>query len=188
MAGGYTGKILRVDLTKKAVSTIDTAKYEEYGGGHGMGSAIFFELVKDKTIAAYDPANVITIMTSPLSGTIAPAVSGRCEVQGIGPQPWPIEWFTRSNFGGRFSGMLKFAGWDGVAITGASKTPVWLDIRDGNVAIRDASETGDALWGLGTYDAEQKIYTLVRGGSDADWTQYGGTRDSGRSAQNPAVV
>ena len=41
MPGGYTGKILRVNLTTKEISKIDTAKYEEWGGGHGIGSAIF---------------------------------------------------------------------------------------------------------------------------------------------------
>lgn len=48
MAGGYTGKILRVNLTTKTISTIDTAKYEEFGGGHGIGSAVFFDLVGDQ--------------------------------------------------------------------------------------------------------------------------------------------
>src|SRR5574340_27327 len=183
MAGGYTGKILRVDLTKKAVSTIDTAKYEEYGGGHGMGSAIFFDLVKDKTIAAYDPANVITIMTSPLSGTIAPAVAGRTEVQGIGSQGYPIEWFTRSNFGGRFSGQLKFAGWDGIVLEGKADKPVWIDIRNDKVEIRDA----DGIWGLDAVESQEEIWRRVQ--SDVgDWNEIGGTRDAGRPTQRPAVV
>ena len=44
MTGGYAGKILRVNLTKKSISTMDTEQYEEYGGGHGIGSAIFWDL------------------------------------------------------------------------------------------------------------------------------------------------
>jgi aldehyde:ferredoxin oxidoreductase len=48
MAGGYTGKILRVNLTTKTISKIDTEKYEEFGGGHGIGSAVFFDLVGDQ--------------------------------------------------------------------------------------------------------------------------------------------
>ena len=104
---GYTGKILRLDLTGREVSVIPTGDYEEWGGGHGMGSASFFDLVKDKTIDGFDPANVVTIMTSPFSGTLVPAAGGRTEVQGIGVQSYPIGWFTRSNFGGRFSAMLK---------------------------------------------------------------------------------
>ena len=50
MKGGYTGKILRINLTKKSISTLDTEQYEEYGGGHGFGSAIFWDLCEDKTI------------------------------------------------------------------------------------------------------------------------------------------
>ena len=44
MANGYTGKILRVNLTTKEISIIDTARYEEFGGGYGMGTAIFWDL------------------------------------------------------------------------------------------------------------------------------------------------
>jgi aldehyde:ferredoxin oxidoreductase len=51
MTGGYTGKILRVDLSKKSISTMDTEKYESWIGGHGMGSAVYWDLCKDKTLA-----------------------------------------------------------------------------------------------------------------------------------------
>ncbi len=87
---GYAGKILRIDLTSREIATIPTSRYEEWVGGHGMGSAIFFDLVKDKTIDGFDPANVVTMMTSPLSGTLVPAGAGRTEVQGIGVQSQPF--------------------------------------------------------------------------------------------------
>ena len=79
---GYAGSILRLNLTEQQVSTIPTADYNQWGGGHGMGSAIFFDLVADKTIDGFDPKNVVTIMTSPLTGTVVPGASGRTEVQG----------------------------------------------------------------------------------------------------------
>jgi aldehyde:ferredoxin oxidoreductase len=64
MAGGYTGKILRVNLTTKSISRIDTAKYEEFGGGHGIGSAVFFDLVGEQLpFEAFDPRNLIVMMT-----------------------------------------------------------------------------------------------------------------------------
>jgi aldehyde:ferredoxin oxidoreductase len=115
---GYRGEILRVDLSRGRITTIPTSHYEPWVGGHGMGSAIFFDLVKDKTIDGFDPTNMVTIMTSPLSGTLIPAGAARTEVQGIGVQSYPIGWFTRSNFGGRFSTMLKQAGWDGIVLEG----------------------------------------------------------------------
>ena len=184
MTGGYTGKILRVDLTAKKISTIETAKYEQYGGGHGMGSAIFWDLCKDKTIKAFDPGNVLTIMTSPLSGTLAPAVAGRTEVQGIGAQGYPVEWFTRSNFGGRFSGQLKYAGWDGVVIEGKSDKPVWIDIRNDKVEIVSA----DGIWGLDTTEAQEEIWRRVEGSLEGEWNALGSGRDGGRTTQRPAVL
>ncbi len=103
MTGGYTGKILRVNLTNRSISTIPTEKYEEYGGGHGMGSAIFFDLVGEHLpFEAFDPRNLIIMMAHPFAGTFMPG-SGRCEVQGLGPMLYPIEWFAHSNFGGRFT-------------------------------------------------------------------------------------
>jgi len=166
---GHMGKILRLDLTGRKASSLETQEYQEWIGGHGMGSAIFWDLVKDKSIHGFDEKNVITLMTSPLSGTLAPAASGRTEVQGIGIQSSPIEWFTRGNFGGRFGPMLKFAGWDGIVIEGKADSPVWVDIRNGDVHFKDA----DDLWGLDTYQTQQRIWDEVTGA---------------RTTQRPAVL
>jgi aldehyde:ferredoxin oxidoreductase len=183
---GYAGKILRLDLSQRKVSAIPTSKYQHWMGGHGMGSAIFFDLVKDKTIDGFNPANVVTLMTSPLSGTLVPAASGRTEVQGIGVQSYPIGWFTRSNLGGRFSAMLKFAGWDGVVIQGKADKPVWIDIRDGNVRIRDCAPL--SLWGKETWDCQEIIWKEVAaGGKYGDWNNPSG-KEGGLTTQRPAVV
>jgi aldehyde:ferredoxin oxidoreductase len=47
-------------LTYRKTRTIPTAGYEQWIGGHGMDSAIFFDLLNDKTIDGFDPANVVT--------------------------------------------------------------------------------------------------------------------------------
>lgn len=180
---GYTGKILRVNLTDRKISTLDTKNYEQWVGGHGIGSAIFWELCEDKTISGFDPRNVVTIMTSPISGTLTPSASGRTEVQGIGVQSYPVEWYTRSNFGGRFAPMLKFAGWDGVVIEGKADKPVWLDIRDGNVEIKDAGN----LWGLDTFATQEEIWREING-DYSEWYQSGTNRDAGRTTQRSAVL
>ena len=183
---GYAGKILRLNLTERTVSTIPTSDYEQWGGGHGMGSAIFFDLVQDKTIDGFDPANVVTIMTSPLCGTLVAAAGGRTEVQGIGVQSYPIGWFTRSNFGGRFSAMLKYAGWDGIVIEGRAGEPVWIDIRDEDVQIRDCA--GLSLWGTDTWECQQRIWSDVAGDEGyGDWREPAGPE--GRlTTQRPAVL
>lgn len=183
--GGYVGKILYVNLTDRTTKEIPTAKYEQWGGGHGMGSALFWDLVPDKTIDGFNPDNLVTMMASPFSGTPTPSAAGRTEVQGIGVQAYPVGWFTRSNFGGRFAGQLKFAGWDGIAIQGAADKPVWLNIVNGKVTIEDAS----GLWGLNTHETQEEIWKIVTDSPDVrDWWSLDGSRDGGRTTQKPAVV
>jgi aldehyde:ferredoxin oxidoreductase len=183
---GYAGKILRVDLTNKQTRTIPTSDYEQWVGGHGLGSALFFDLVKDKTIDGFSPANVVTVMTSPLCGTLAPAAAARTELQGIGVQSYPIGWFTRSNFGGRFSAMLKYAGWDGVVIEGKAEKPLWIDIRNGTVQFRDCKDL--SLWGTDTWTCQERIWNFVAGkGGFGDWLRASGEGE-GKTTQRPAVL
>jgi hypothetical protein len=63
---GYAGKILKVNLSHRKITLLPPSNYEQWIGGHGMGSAIFFDLVKDKNIDGSVPANVVTLMTFPL--------------------------------------------------------------------------------------------------------------------------
>jgi len=181
---GYMGKILKIDLTTQKTEILNTADYEEWGGGHGIGSKLFWDLVKDKTISGFDPDNVVTFMTSPIAGTMVPGAGSRTEVQGIGVQTSP-EWFTRSNFGGRFAAMLKYAGWDGIAVQGQAENPVWLDIRNDDVHIRDAQ----SLWGMDTWETQKEIWEDVTGTEALDeWIEIGLENVGARTTQWPAVV
>jgi aldehyde:ferredoxin oxidoreductase len=181
MKGGYTGKILRVNLTEKSASTIPTEKYEGYGGGHGMGSAIFFDLVADQLpFGGLDPKNLIIMMNHPFAGTAMPS-SGRCEVQGLGPMLYPAEWFAHSNFGGRFTAQLKFAGWDGIVVEGVASDPVWINIVDDKVRI----ESAKGIWGMDTWDTQQEISRrVVPSLKYGEWAAIG----DGHTTQIPAVV
>jgi aldehyde:ferredoxin oxidoreductase len=181
MKGGYHGKIARVNLTTKTVSSLDTEKYADFGGGHGIGSAIFFDLVGDQLpFEGFDPRNLIIMMASPFSGTNMPS-SGRCEVQGLGPMLYPIEWFGHSNFGGRFTSQMKYAGWDGIVVEGASSDPVWINMVDDKITI----ESAQGIWGMDTWDTQDEISRRVipnlRYGEWAELAQ-------GQTTQVPAVV
>ncbi len=182
MKGGFTGKILRVNLTQKSIGKIDTAQYESFGGGHGIGSAVFFDLVGDQLpFDAFDPRNLIIMMASPFAGTFMPG-SGRCEVQGLGPMLYPVEWFAHSNFGGRFTAQLKFAGWDGIVVEGASEDPVWINIVNDKVTIESAS----GIWGMDTWDTQQEISRrVIPGLRPGEWAELAGDV---ATTQVPAVV
>jgi aldehyde:ferredoxin oxidoreductase len=184
---GYAGKILRVNLTTKQVSSIPTEKYEAYGGGYGIATAIFWDLcvapgtwdLQD----AFDPRNVVSLMNGPLAGTLIPS-AGRTSVSGLAPQAWPVNWFSRSNFGGSFATMLKLAGWDGVVVEGRAEAPVYINIIDDKVTLEDARP----LWGLNTYEAQEEIWRMqsakpaVRYGNE--WQRLG----SSFSTQRPSIV
>ncbi len=185
MANGFAGKILRINLTTQAISTIDTAKYEEFGGGYGIATAIFWDLAvapgEWDLQDAYDPRNVITLMAGPLAATGIPA-AGRTSVSGVSPEVFPTNSFSRTNFGGRFGTTLKLAGWDGVVVEGKADNPVWINIINDKVTIENAKE----LWGLNTYETQDRITSMVGGRTrfGDEWQKIG----DGYTTARPQIV
>jgi aldehyde:ferredoxin oxidoreductase len=181
MTGGYAGKILRVNLTTREISYIDTAKYEEFGGGYGMGAAIFWDLAvapgKWDLKDPYDPRNVLPIMVGPLAGAGVPG-AGRTSICGLSPETFPTCEFWRGNFGGRFGTTLKLAGLDGVVVEGKAERPVWINIINDQVKIEDAKE----LWGLDTYETQAKITSMVGGRTrfGEEWQEIGSAYTTAR--------
>jgi len=174
MANGYAGKILKINLTTKETGIIDTEKYEEFGGGVGIGAAIFWDLAVapgDWDLQdAFDPRNVISLMSGPLAATGVPG-GGRTSVCAIAPETFPTPLFHRTSFGGRFATMLKLAGWDGVVIQGRADSPVWINIINDKVTVED----GKALWGVNTFETQGEITSTVAGRTrfGQEWHQIG---------------
>jgi aldehyde:ferredoxin oxidoreductase len=141
---GWTGRILRVDLSSGETATIDTTEYLPFVGGVGIAARLAWDELSPGR-DAFAPENPLFIMTGPLTGTLASG-AGRVEVLGIAPQQRPSI-FSRSGMGGHWGPELKYAGYDGVIVQGQAPAPVYLWIDDGQVEIRDAAH----LWGTGTY-------------------------------------
>ncbi len=180
---GFAGKILLVNLTTKEIRALDTEKYEVYGGGHGTSTALFWEFcvapgewdLQD----AFDPRNMVSLMTGAVSGTGVPA-GARTSVSGLSPQCYPVQWFCHSNFGGVFSTWLKMAGWDGVAVIGRADSPVYINIIDDKVTLEDAKE----LWGLDAWKCQDEIWKRSGVRYGEEWQEF----DNGFSLQRPAIV
>ena len=123
---GYAGRLLRIDLSAGTVDTQETGDYlPEWYGGRAMAARIAWDEIPPGT-AAFDPENPLMILTGPLTGTAAP-FSGRTTVCGISAQGYPVEWYSRSSFGGHWGPELKHAGFDGLIIKGKGSQPVRLD-------------------------------------------------------------
>jgi len=184
---GFAGKILHIDLDNLTYHVLPTKDYYEWGGGHGFGAKLFWDLCEDIEAVAdgRDPRNVITIAGSPFSGTNVPSAGGRCEVTNVSVGLIPRNRFTRSNFGGHFSSMMKHAGWDAVTITGKAPYPVYIDVRNDHVMIRDASH----LWGKDTHETQQIIQEDVASVEVASgWNGQLEGNSFGRTTQKASVL
>ncbi len=137
---GYTGKILRVNLSTRSVATEALNREEalKFIGGRGFGTKLYMDEV-DPAIEPFDPENKLIIVTGPLTGTNAPT-SGRFMVVTKSPLSGTI---ACSNSGGHWGAELKFAGYDAVILEGKADKPVYLNIVDDKVEVLDAS----SIWG-----------------------------------------
>lgn len=151
---GWTGKMLRVNLTTGSIAVEDTMKYKDFIGGAGIGYKVIFDEIPQGT-KAFDEANKIVIGVGPFTGTGVPC-SGRTNITSLAPTN-PYNAVTDSHMGGNFGAFLKFSGWDAIIIEGASKTPVWLRIEDDKVSIEDASN----LWGKGVIDTTHELNKVM---------------------------
>ncbi len=148
---GWTGKILKINLTEEKISDLNTHDYSElFIGGLGIGEKIYWDETVPET-KAFDPENPLIMMTGPLCGTTAPSAS-RLVVCGKSPMTSP-ERFVNASIAGFFPAELKNAGFDGIVLTGKSESPVCISIEDSEVKLHDASH----LWGLKNSEARENI-------------------------------
>ena len=156
---GYAGKILRLDMTNRKAIAIETEPYRRWGGGHGMGAALFWDFCKDKTITdGRDPANVCCVMTSPLCGTIVPSAGGRCEVVGVGVGQYPSLLVYPHELRRPILDHAQIRR-DGTGSSSKAQAdrPVWVDIRNDQVIFHDAED----LWGKDTWTTQLEIRKLL---------------------------
>ncbi|HUV56127.1 MAG TPA: aldehyde ferredoxin oxidoreductase family protein [Dehalococcoidales bacterium] len=156
---GWTGRILRVDLTRGeySVEDLDPELAAKFLGGRGLAAKFLFDEV-DPKIDPLSPENKLLFSTGPLCGSGALA-SGRFEVVTKSPLTGAI---TDSSGGGYFGSTLKYAGYDLIILEGKSPNPVYLLIQDDEVEIKSAQH----LWGKSIPDAE----SIIKSEAGDKWT------------------
>lgn len=143
MAGhvyGFTGKILRVDLSKGKVVVDDLSReiMKGYLGGRGANIKILYDEVKAGT-EPFDPENRVIFGFGPLVGTLAPSC-GRWNVSSRSPVTGLV---GDSNAGGHWAPEVKLSGFDNLVFHGRSSKPVYLWVNDGEAELRSAA----GIWG-----------------------------------------
>jgi aldehyde:ferredoxin oxidoreductase len=147
---GYTGKLLRVDLShrKSSSESLEEDLLKKYLGGAALG----IKYIHDEVPAGTEwsaPENRIFWGAGPLTGTRMAGSGGICGVT-VGAL---TNGMTSTQANGYFGVFLRFSGYDGMIVQGQSSSWVYLHIHDGQVDIKDASH----LLGKTTFDTENLI-------------------------------
>jgi aldehyde:ferredoxin oxidoreductase len=147
---GWTGKILRVNLTAGTVASeaLNMEWAQKYLGSRGLGTKYLVEEI-DPRVDPLSPDNKLIYATGPLTGTMA-STGGRYTVITKGALTGAI---ACSNSGGFFGNEMKNAGWDMIILEGRSPTPVYLFIENGVAKLLPA----DDLWGTSVWHTEEAI-------------------------------
>ncbi len=144
------GDILRVDLTGGTIerSRLDGHTVDSVLLGRGYNSRRLLDSLSSGT-EPLSPENPLLITCGLLTGSAAPT-SARVHVSARSPQTGLL---GSSSVGGKVGPALRGSGLQGIEVTGASHTPVYLFIDGDTVELRDAA----FLWGLETAEAAAAI-------------------------------
>lgn len=144
---------LHVDLStgEMRVERLPHAMFERWIGGSGINNWLMWEhfLKADVNCDPRGPDNIFVFGVGPLAGTgsgsgIKGRITFKSPCYGI---------FGDSAAGGKFPYMVRFAGFDHIAVTGKAPRPVYLYLCDGMAEIRDATH----LWGKNTAETHAAL-------------------------------
>lgn len=171
--GGYTGKVLRINLSTRqsSVEKIDPEEYRLFLGGRGLGALWYWREVGPE-VQPLAPENKIAFFAGPMTG--APLVSTtKLQVTTKGPE---TQHYLCSNSSGDFGPRLRQAGYDGLIVEGVSARWTAIVVDDDKVSFID-----DEDWhGLSPMAARQKILKQLPG---SKWS----TMSIGPAAENGVV-
>lgn len=170
--GGYMGKVLKIDLTTKAVSEYPFSDEERrlFIGGKTMAAKILADHLTGQE-KAFSKENMLVITTGPLTGSGAPS-SSRFNISTLSPQ---TGYLTSSNCGGNFGYYLKKAGMDALILTGQCENHTWIEINNDKVVFHEAHD----LWGMKTSQTQEALDDKLR-------LKNGRVRKNGKICIGPA--
>src|SRR5512137_585388 len=140
---GYTGKILKVDLTtdKSHTRSFDEKYARKYLGGQGFAVEIVFHAVP-KDADPLGPENVLG-MAGGLFDGFPVGTGGKVAFAAKSPATGTL---AESIIGGSIGPELRHAGYDALEIVGKADAPSYIYIEDDKVEVNEASD----LWGKDT--------------------------------------
>ncbi len=147
---GYHNRVAWIDLSRRKVEvrSLDIKDAEDFAGGASLGAAYLARLTGSDT-DPLGPGNPLIFMVGPFTATRVPA-SSRHEVISLSPLTGI---YGESNCGGSLGWQLKRSGFDGLAITGASKKPVTIIIDPEQISFRESED----IWGQDVFSVDAQL-------------------------------
>ncbi|MFX1508833.1 MAG: aldehyde ferredoxin oxidoreductase family protein [Promethearchaeota archaeon] len=181
---GFTGKMLKVDLSKGATSDMPTPLdwTHDFIGGAGLAARILYPLLSLDT----DPLgheNPLLLMAGPFGGTAVPS-SGRMAICARSPL---TRLWGEADIGGYFGAEMRQAGYDGILIQGRAEKPTYLSILYGVAELKPA----DHLWSHTISSTQQllrkdinekRFFTLSIGPAGENMVKYANIMSEGGRA------
>ena len=148
---GWTGQILRVDLTSRThrVESFSEDFAHTWIGGRGFAAKILYDELPPG-IDPLGPENKLIVAVGPISGIPAPN-TGKTVVAAKSPITGG---YGDGNLGTRVTDQLRKAGYDALIVEGRAERPTTLFIDDDRVEFLPADE----LWGEGTIATNEWVY------------------------------
>ncbi len=140
---GNTGRVIFIDLSQQRIwiEELPEEYYRTFIGGSGLAAKVFWER-GNFAATPLAPDAMLLFMNGPLAGI---RLSGASRNSVAGRSPLTGHWGD-SSCGGYFAPELRYAGYDGLVITGRAEAPVLLLIEGDRIEIQDAA----AYWGKTT--------------------------------------
>jgi aldehyde:ferredoxin oxidoreductase len=154
--GGYTGKLLRINLTTRehSIEPIDQQEYIQFLGGRGAGAAWYWREIPPEA-APLSSENKLGFFTGPMTGT--PLVSTtKFQLATKGPETGH---YLCSNSSGNFGPRLREAGFDALVLEGQSEQ--WTAVVIENDEVRFVDD--DAWQGLTPMQSRQVLLDQLQG-------------------------
>jgi aldehyde:ferredoxin oxidoreductase len=165
MTMAISGKLLHVDLTTRhtRIEEVPETLMRKYLGGGALAAHLLLRDMRPG-VDPLGPDNILVFVTSVLNGL---SLSGTNRYTAAAKSPL-TGGYGESEAGGWWGPELRSAGWDGVVIRGQAEHPVYLWIKDGQVAFKDARPywgklSGDVQDGLEQELGDKRIRVLQTG-------------------------
>ncbi len=147
---GWAGRGLLIDVGERKFKffNIEAEVLRDYIGGRGLAARLLWDL-NEPGVDPLSPKNHLIVAVGPLTGYPLPS-SGKLVVASKSPL---THGYGDGNIGCKAAVHIRKLGIDAIVIKGASRDPLLLHISKEGVEFVKA----DDLWGLSTWEAEERI-------------------------------